>query len=106
MKTTIEELKRAKEFTVEQWYGITYTYAQKGMATRSGGYKTDEYKFIYNPTNKCLYVSGSVFEKKQYQVVNTLEVLFKIAQGSSNVTVKLDELSFDIHNLVLQLDNN
>ena len=105
MKTTIEELKMAKKFVVEQWYGVTYNCKNpEGRTIRSGGYKKDEYEFIYNPSDKCLYISGNVFGKTQYRVVNSLEVLFRVAQEYGTITVKLEELSFDIHNIVLRID--
>lgn len=104
MKVTIEELKEAGKFTVEQWYGVTYDFGNsEGRTKRSGGYKSDEYRFIYDSNG--LYVFGSAFGNTLYKVKNELEVLFKVAQEFGQITVKLEGLSFDINNAVLQLDN-
>lgn len=106
MQATIEELKKAKKFTVEDWHGVCYNHSSKNRPTRSGGYKVGEYEFTYNPINKCLYVSGNVFGKKKYQVLNSLEVMFKITQNYSLINVKLDELNFDISGIILRFNKN
>lgn len=84
---TINELKKA--FTVKEWTGVCFD----GRGNRSGGKCIAEY--LFTTKNKKLYVSGNVFGKTKYEVLNPLEVYFAAAKAHT-IKVKLDGLEFDI----------
>ena len=61
-KVTIEQLKSVKEFVIEEV-----------------SEEPSEYTFFFDKSEGKLYITGDVFGKEKYRVVNSLEVLFAIA---------------------------
>ena len=98
--TTIEELKKQDSFIVEEWVGITIRPG-KNETTRSGGSKISEYMFFFEGND--MYVTGDVFGKEQYIVLNTLEVLFGITKEYTLITVNISGLDLKIRNPILRL---
>ena len=100
---TIEELKKKNSFIVEDWIEVSVTHNEQGQPIKTGGRKSCEYEFGF--VGNDLYITGDVFGKEHYFVLNQLEVLFNIAKEHLIVTVKINGLDLEIHCPVLRLIN-